>query len=231
MHSLRGLFVAAILLAGGCKQILSIEDAQLDPSLGTGGEPGSGGSGGTAGSDSGDAQADGDAGEDAGSLCDQYCNAVLNNCTGEFAVYTDMDVCQATCHALPEGEPGDEKGNSINCRLSAAKLAPSLETDFYCAAAGPGGNGKCGADCEAVCTIIKAVCIGTNPHYATDADCLTACGKLPTLHGYSVFGPPNKYNGPTVQCRILHACNSTLEPDDHCPHAVGQGACSTPDGG
>jgi hypothetical protein len=236
------LTFATLFTFGGCKQVLSIEDAELDPTLATGGTAGNGGTAGSAGT--GGSQGDGQAGSggdsgidlDAGTPCEQYCNTLKVNCTGEYAVYADTDVCLATCKAFPEGLPDAEQGNSLYCRLHAAQTAARLEPDFYCPAAGPGGNKKCGTNCEGLCSIIKLVCVGDNPHYADETACLTDCAKLPDPQpldapNYSIAGPSNKYNGPTVQCRLLHACNSALEPDDHCSHAMGLLTCVNRDGG
>jgi hypothetical protein len=236
------LFFGALVLGGGCKQILSIEDAELDPTLtaGTGGDAGGGsggtggdsGSGGTAGSGGHehDARADGGArgDADAGSLCEQYCSAVATHCTGEHTLYTDWDVCIASCALLPAGQPSDQVGNSVHCRLNAALKIPTLgEPEFYCPRAGPGGNGKCGTNCEGYCKLMQQVCVGGNQYFDSDQACMLACQKVRDLDTYSIGTP----RAPTVQCRLLHVCNSIFEADDHCGHAAGEAPCNDPDGG
>lgn len=237
----------AFIGAGGCKQILSIDDAKVDPSLtagsagssgtaGTAGEGGTGGVGGTSGTGGSSGTAgESDSGTDAdasdgnlGTPCEQYCNAAMTNCSADYAIYSDYGACLATCAAMPEGNPGDETGNTVYCRLRAANLAKSFEPDFYCPIAGPGGNGKCGSNCESLCVIYKAVCIGDNYLFANDAACLSSCAKAADLGTFSLA---DGARGNTVQCRLLHASNSAVEPDDHCPHAAGYPPCNSADGG
>ena len=142
-------------LLGGfsCRQVIGIEDAELDPGpeqvAGAGaahddaGAPLSGGgvaSGGAPGASAGDeaggaagavseaAGAGGEAGSPPQSLCESYCTTVSASCQGPFAVYTSYEACLAVCALLPEGKPGDRNVNTVECRLHAASIASSEAT-------------------------------------------------------------------------------------------------------
>jgi hypothetical protein len=254
-------FLTLGLGASSCRQIIGIEDAQLDTSSpinqggggnagaapidnmsGAGatqaeaGRTGNGGSGaavggsdsaGTAGS-----LAEGGAGGEPSqepTLCDDYCDAVLENCTESFAVYTSRDACLAVCAGLPPGAPGDRDVNTVQCRLRAARLAKD-ELPHYCPISGPGGNGSCGSNCESMCGLREQVCA----EYKTSElpTCLTECAKLDDLQTYSTYIEPGQGQGqtagPHVQCRLYHLSAAAIDdPEQHCMHADGIGPCST----
>jgi hypothetical protein len=239
-------FGVALLLAGGCKQILSMEEAELDPTLtaGSGGTAGTqstggdGGLGGTSGNN-GDGQAgggtgatEGDAGPDVvgPSLCDRYCSTVMPACTGEHRVYSSTASCQAACGALPPGEPGSENTNTVHCRLRQAEFARNTGEDYtYCPSAGPAGSGKCGSNCESLCAMIEGVCKGANRKYEDEQVCQRACAKLPDLGTFNTIIADESPQH--VQCRIYHVTNAAIDPDEHCDHAAGIYACENPEAG
>src|SRR5688572_29391104 len=119
--------LCAIAAGAGCESIVGIEDRTYD--LGKDGAVG------------------------PSQQCVDYCDAVMENCKGEFAVYSGMDTCLGVCSQLPPGdsiEPGS--GNTVACRAAQAVLAGSTdEPEDHCPRAGPGGAGQCGSDCESYC--------------------------------------------------------------------------------
>lgn len=237
------LFTGALFGAVNCKQVLSIEDAELDPSLTTGGAAGTGGanSGGTSGN-AGTGGGAGDAGGDVitGTLCERYCATVEANCTGEFEVYEDRLVCLETCQRFPPGTEGRGGENTVECRLAAAQQAALIEKRFYCPRAGPGGVGPadddrpCASNCDSWCLLMDQVC--NNPDggydYFTDRDvCMAECSRVPDLHVFSTSSEVGQLYGNSIQCRLIHVANSTLAPEDHCGHAAGETTCVAVDGG
>jgi hypothetical protein len=177
----------------------------------TGGLPGTGGSAGTA--------AGGSSGQDASAptLCERYCTTVMTNCTEANAVYASEITCLAVCAKLAEGSPGDETGDTVECRITQAVLAETTgEPGFSCPAAGPGGNGVCGSNCEAYCELMDAIC----PSFI-DASCLDVCEAVPDNGAFNV----SIQGGNTIQCRFYHVSAATQSPAFHCPHAAGEAIC------
>lgn len=239
-------FVVA-LGAGACANILSLEDAELDPALegsgGGGSETSDGGHTHGGGGDSPTSEGGGGAGDVGGAggelaggggegggtgptECETYCSTVMDNCTGSFAVYGAIEVCLAACQHLPLGEAGDEDTNTVFCRLGAAQAAPA-EPSFYCPAAGPGGNGVCGSNCEGLCSLAEGVCVGPWSQWPSIEECLSACSELPDLGTYSTDPADELYKGPHVQCRLYHSSSAALEdPDVHCAHVGGAAPCA-----
>jgi hypothetical protein len=175
-----------------CERVLSIDEATIDPAL--------------------------DQTEDS---CNRYCDLVMTNCQGQDAVYSSRDGCLTLCANMPAGERGATFGNSVQCRMHAAELAPA-EPAFYCPGAGPGGNGVCGDNCESFCQLVGLVCSGENAGYADDDACWSDCTALPDLGTFTIDPAPR---GAMVQCRLYHLTNATLEPDRHCSHALGGSPC------
>lgn len=148
---------AAALLGVGCAQVLGIEEATLDPTIGA--PP-----------------------LDAGvPTCDRYCDVVQRNCAGPLEQYPTRDTCLSTCALLPVGTLGDSGGNTVGCRLRYAESAGEFEAAVNCPAAGPAGNGICGTNCEGFCTIALAACDTT---LFTVDTCAGACTRLRDLGTY-----------------------------------------------
>jgi hypothetical protein len=206
-----------VLSLAGCADVLDLQDATLDPSLSQGGTnaipiggSGEGGAGGASGA----------------ALCASYCATVDTNCSGAFAVYGSLETCLAVCAALPAGEPGDQSGNTIHCRLRSAENA-AAEPAYYCALAGPGGNGVCGTNCEGLCALTEAICVDDDAQWPSRAACLGECAELTDLGTYSIDSDAGMYAGDHVQCRLFHASASALaDPAIHCDHAGGTPPCA-----
>jgi hypothetical protein len=181
---------AALLLSAAvcCSNIIGVEEAACNPNL-----PACHATGG------------GDSGA-PNSLCQEYCNTVMQNCTGNVQVYVGRETCLSVCKILPGGQAGDEKVNSVHCRLSQAKLAGTIpEPAIHCAGAGPGGNGLCGDNCEGLCTMPAVKATDGNEYYNTVAKEMSA--------------------GDSRECRLWHASVATQSPDPHCTHASGASPC------
>lgn len=212
-----------------CRQLLDIEEAEPLPADSEGSFAGVGGGSSAPLSpdvttDAGAAQGGEGHGSDTPTSCEQYCDAVEASCSGVFAVYTSRKTCLAVCNALPEGEPGDTSGNSVQCRLHAAELARD-EASHYCPIAGPGGNGVCGSNCEGLCKLRSGICA---PYVTTDeATCVADCAALPDLGQYSTDTSQAQYSGPHVQCRLFHVSAAPVaDTEQHCRHVDGAAPCN-----
>jgi hypothetical protein len=188
----------------GCSSIIGIEEARLDSTPVEAGPP--------------------------PTLCERYCDVAMANCpdlTGSggrnFTLYFSRAECLATCAVFPEGNEGDESGNTIHCRLRAATLAVDLnDPKLYCPIAGPGGSDPdgadgCGSNCQGFCTMTRAVCLDTLEQLQsdlTDDNCDTFCAGLPDLGGFVI----TQDFGNSVQCRVYHASAATLDASQHCKH-------------
>lgn len=198
--------ILIFLACTGCSELLSIEDAEVDPAL-----------------------ADGLGGGAVESLCDRYCASVMSNCAEAFAVYGSPQACLAACGLLPEGEEGDQSGNSVQCRLYHADVAVA-EPSFYCPIAGPGGDGTCGNPCDGLCALAQSVCVDDNAVWASADECRAECGTLPDLGAYTTDQSAGMYQGNHVQCRLLHASAATIQdPQVHCEHVAGGAPCVEPE--
>ena len=177
---------------------------------------------------------DGGASGVGSSLCAQYCTEVTSGCSDEHSQYLDLEGCLAICPLLPAGSPGDTTGNSVSCRLTYAKKASS-EPYTYCTWAGPGGDGKCGSNCEGFCAVMMQECTAQSTgvgddYYPTLNSCMTACSALKDVGKYSATDPSLQTGADHVQCRLYHVDAAVTEddPTTHCPHATGQSLCRAP---
>jgi hypothetical protein len=208
--ALRFAALAASLVPAwaGCSSVIGIEDARVESVTGsTGGAP---------------AEL---------TLCERYCESAMTNCTGNFKLYFSTAECLTTCAVLPEGAEGDKNVNTVQCRLRSADLAGKIgEPDVNCPAAGPGGDGKCGSNCEGFCSMALSACSAFFAELPTDFDpakCEEFCeASLPDKHGFDI----RQDEGNSVQCRIYHSSASTIDPDTHCRHVAGIGPCAMASG-
>jgi hypothetical protein len=193
-----------------------------------GGAPNEAGAGGA-----GEAGAGGEIGIMEPPLCERYCAAMMAGCSQQHAQYIDKDGCLAACAEFAPGKSGDKTGNSANCRLTYAEKASS-EPYTYCTWAGPGGDGKCGSNCEGFCGLMMQTCSDetTEPgDYFTSAEqCLSTCQALPDVGSYSATNGSLQMGADHVQCRLYHVGAALAEDDPitHCHHAMGRMLCVNP---
>lgn len=223
-----GYLVLALSVAPGfvgCASVLGIETATHDPKLDTAGA-GNGGSGNGGTGAGGDVDSAGDK-----PLCERYCDTVAASCPVPNEQYTSRAVCLKICARLDPGQPGDDSGNTINCRLHYAESAASTgETALNCSAAGPGGANAdtpnlCGSYCEGLCRIAADTCRGAQVVFSSISECVTACSSIPDLGNYA----DSIDSGNSVQCRLYHVSAAQIDPVLHCPHVGGLvGPCKAP---
>jgi hypothetical protein len=154
----------------------------------------------------------------AGTLCEQYCTAT-EACTEQFKLYASREVCLATCAQMPQGTASDKTGNTVGCRLNQALEVPKIgEPDIHCPAAGPGGDGACGSNCDGFCAVMLPVCGGE--YYEDEQQCLADCANVPEVGIYNIGVPQEN----SIQCRLYHLTSATLDKT-HCEHAGGRAKC------
>jgi hypothetical protein len=224
------------LLGGsfGCNGVLGIEQARLDPSLDASE---------AAATDDATGQA-ADAGEDAtlddGSAlnCTNYCNVIMQNCTGVHQEYLSKDVCKTLCSYMLPGvfyPPAADPDNvdTLGCRLWHATVAATNPT-VHCRHAGPLGAELCGTGgpCEPFCSLDWHYCTDDQPVPIPVYDgqvmgCESVCkgdagyvyvegdsGDIADPSG----GPIDTTN--TLNCRLWHLETAifTDAAATHCPH-------------
>jgi hypothetical protein len=149
------VLLGSFALAAGafaCNAILGIGAATVESGDGGGGVDGGG-------VDGGDIDG-GDTGAPPEQLtCDNYCNVVMQNCTGNNAEYLTRDICVAMCPAFDVNlTVADTADNTLGCRLFHANAA-ALTPDTSCRFAGPLGGGHCGGDpCVPFCSLDVNYC-------------------------------------------------------------------------
>ncbi len=218
-------------------------------SSGGGGEPNSSsskstssessdGSGGTGGGGSEESSGGGTGGESSStdgapvSLCDEYCDGIMEACTGADLQYRDAAQCKKICELLPEGTLGATGDNTVACRMKYvgdSRYAQGTELSAYCRWAGPAGAGRCGSSCDGYCSIMMAVCTAEQAglyHFESEEACQETCEELPELEtGYSASDPLIA-DGNHVECRLFHVMSAAmLDPEEHCEHAMGITLC------
>ena len=170
-------------------------------------------------------------------LCNTYCDTVMSGCPDPSYVYATRDMCIGVCHQLElagkTGDPKDQSGNTIYCRLYQAQQALSTAERSTCPNAGPGGNNVCGTNCEDYCVLMQATCPTqfADPKYFFGNSlqiCISQCAGLPVLDGG--FNA-DLQQGNNIDCRLYHisAANASLDSRAvHCPHAAGEPPCQGP---
>jgi hypothetical protein len=146
--------------------------------------------------------------------CSDYCDSVMSACTGENAVYVSQEECLSVCDLLEPGDAEQPSGNTLACRAAQARSA-ERNPHAYCSAAGPGGNGSCGSDCEAYCGMYSQACPAEAAAQGIDG-CIENCG---TLVDQPSFDLVTDHGGDTIECRLVHLAVATLNPSEHCQHA------------
>jgi hypothetical protein len=151
--------------------------------------------------------------DEQGVSCAAYCDAIQSKCVGEDAVYQSEDECLAVCARIPLGHVGDETGNTVYCRLDLLQ-AGAFEVGPGCPAAGPGGNGVCGSNCESFCTLRERACssVDTNdPDVLHPGFCAASC---PGLADTGTFSLATAADTDTLQCRFTHLSRALAPPAD-----------------
>jgi hypothetical protein len=189
----RNILALALLGLGlaACQAIAGIEDRKLDPEADEPGQP------------------------DASKQCQSYCESVMAACIGDNAVYTSPEHCLRVCSKLDPGDPNEPVGNTVACRARQAQIAKVSEPEETCRSAGPGGDGECGTDCEAYCTLYPQIC-PDQYLYESEESCLQACSGLAEQHRYNLM---DDHEGDTIECRLVHTASATVLPEEHCKHA------------
>lgn len=163
-----------------------------------------------------DGTADGTADETTAAevdVCPEYCGLVQDVCTDARAQYTSEEICLGVCAALPPGTPDDQLGNTAGCRRFQAVQAAEAP-DTFCGAAGPTGDGVCGAECETFCGLAMGVCTDADEQWPDVPSCLADCMQFPTDVEYDA----SVVNGDSYACRMYHLTVAALDPGVHCPH-------------
>jgi hypothetical protein len=248
--TVRAVLAAAWLGASGCTLVLDIEQARVDPTLNSGGDPDAGvdavspidasvDEGVPADARGGEASL-ADAARDARSVappseqCLSYCDAVMSFCVATAKQYVNRAQCLQVCALLPEGVEGGPDGNTAACRTKYALKAQydnGSERDISCGKAGPGSDGTCGTVCDGYCALMMPTC-GFLPNAYSSVDaCLSNCRGFRDTPPYSVTNGalPDRHD---AQCLLFHANSAVMDSDEHCEHAMGVTMCDAkPDGG
>ena len=155
--------------------------------------------------------------------CEDYCRDVMANCTGEYAVYDNQELCEQVCMHLPPGDPAAPEGNTVACRARQASLAKTTgEPEAHCPNAGPGGNDNgsgrgCGTDCEAYCYLHAELCDIEGEFVLETEECLRQCSGLVEKRTFDVVFDHDGTD--TVECRLVHVSSAAVAPLAHCWHA------------
>jgi hypothetical protein len=211
---LAGAFAALVAVAAGCNAVLGIDQASYDKNVGADSGGLSEAGGGTP-----------DAGGDAGTPCDQYCTAIMTNCTGQNLEYIDYGTCVAMCKHFEPGLPSDTAQDSLSCRTYHANAAAG-DPNFHCRHAGPLGGGVCGTDlCAPYCALDFALCQELTPYDGGESGCHTACTAASFNYLTVDAGDLEFPSGDTFNCRLYHlesayAPNNDQARTTHCPHTA-----------
>ena len=146
-------------------------------------------------------------------ICQEYCDTLMNNCRGVSTQYASCTECVAMCKTFPTSDGGataiEMGGNSKNCRRDHAEAA-GADPLTHCGHAGPFSAGSlCGTPCEGFCSVEMAVCnaeagVGNGfPAYADFATCTAACASFSPNDGGATPTCPKAGN--TRHCRFYQA--------------------------
>jgi hypothetical protein len=155
--------------------------------------------------------------------CDPYCTDVRRcpSTAGNYSsLYVSKQTCLGICTDLAPGSALEgQSNNTVACRDSQLNLA-----EINCQAAGPGGGGTCGTNCEAYCSLLHKICSdkfdSDFPPSSADPEalCQQVCTTGLTPVPYSVDDPVINV-ADTLQCRLWHLSTATVEGISHCEHA------------
>lgn len=192
----------------GCRQIAGIEERSFEGDAGS--------------SDAGADQFKPPSPEACSAYCEKLEKGCTENTSGVYAYRKDTMYCQSLCPFLSSASDKSLKGNTFECRDQQAQFAFNVASDkregeTNCRAAGAGGNGECGSNCESYCQLYERICAEDGP--APREQCLDECKMLhddPTIDADFSFS--NSVD--TVQCRLTHLGAAALgDRGAHCEHA------------
>lgn len=163
--------------------------------------------------------------------CTAYCDAVMSACPtdGDASQYPSVEICQDYCTDYAQFSPGvfsSDNSYSLGCRMVAASKA-TFAPGTFCPAAGPAGDGACGAPCDIYCHLASSVCGDLAALFPDVETCLETCPEMSDL------GTLGDASGDTVQCRATLLFKAALGLGDKAT-ACGQAAvdaqevCFTP---
>jgi hypothetical protein len=156
-----------------------------------------------------------DAGPVVTAACLAYCDTVMGACKSPHGVYSSRSACLNVCAKLPPGDELEPSGATVACRKKEGdNAATTSEPESHCPGAGPGGANDCGSNCEAYCSLLEQTC---PKEFGAVPNCRQACT---TLRDTGDFDVDHDHDGDTIQCRLVHVSNATVDPGMHCPHAA-----------
>jgi hypothetical protein len=155
--------------------------------------------------------------------CTTYCDVVESKCRDNNKVYDRDGACMAVCMRWELGDDfGGVDRNTVACRLEKV-LQGDFEAATDCSSVGPGGNGVCGTNCEALCRLRQQVCGPIARQDQLDDVknydiCMHNCEALPDLGNMNAS---RDREGDSVQCRLIHIAESAISRGlalEHCEH-------------
>jgi hypothetical protein len=152
--------------------------------------------------------------------CTYYCDQMEARCVDPNKVYDRPGACMAVCMLMDQGDNlGGADANTVACRVEKLRQT-DFEPSTDCAQLGPGSNGACGSNCEALCTLRQQVCgpVQDLPDLVSYEVCMHNCQALPDLGS---FDASRDRSGDSVQCRLIHVSESAISHAlavEHCEH-------------
>jgi hypothetical protein len=202
-RGLPGVFALGAWLATACNAVLGIEPARLDADAGAAGGGTGGGTGGACAALGATA---------CGTCIAAQCCEEYQACVDDPGCRKAVEVYDGCIHRPPSDTSGSTCSEDLGTRENkqAQDLAGCMFVDLTAGAPRPGkcasqcNNAAIGDDpCANYCGCMADFCPITIPD-----DCPTACAAL---------------NVGQRQCRTYHCfLASTMTPDIHCRHAIGQ---------
>jgi hypothetical protein len=151
-------------------------------------------------------------GGECGDWCVNYCALAMETCTSENQLFVSVDECLASCPTVgSNGDFGDTKGNTIQCRYTLLYKALTGEIDKTqgCADAAVISLNTCfnppePPSCDEYCTNIMSACgaVGSSTsQYVNQESCLAYCDNETVMP----IGFGGDKEGNTRGCRDHHA--------------------------
>jgi hypothetical protein len=170
-------------------------------------------------------------GNTCGGWCENFCALESKNCTDNDDVFITEIGCLAACAGMSAtGSPGDESGDTVQCRLHQLGTPAYLDV-AACAYGALDGGGQCVAadwvapTCSAYCADAVANCTGDYELYDDETNCEDFCGNYA---GWSP-GSLGDLDGNSLYCRMEHASAAATDQEAHCAAASQSGSdtCGT----